>query len=137
MKKMKMVVAALAVTSLTVSCKQESQVRSYNEGINVIPVPLELSVTDSLTKFTLNKSTKIVVSSPDLVQPAAFLASKIKTSTGYDLEVTETEGSNSISILLNPRVPVGHEGYLLKSDKDGVIIESRTPQGAFYGIQTL
>lgn len=137
MKKMKMVVAALAVTSLTVSCTQENQVRSYNEGINVIPVPLELSVTDSLTKFTLNKNTKIVVSSPDLAQPAAFLASKIKSSTGYDLKIEETEGANSISILLNTRVPVGHEGYLLKSDKDGVVIEARTPQGAFYGIQTL
>ncbi|MGL4993745.1 MAG: family 20 glycosylhydrolase [Bacteroidales bacterium] len=137
MNKIKTVIAALAVTTLTVSCEQEQKIRSYNDGINVIPTPLELSVTDSLTQFTLNKSTRIVVTSPDLAQPAAFLASKIKSSTGYDLKIGEEDGANSISIVLNTRVPIGHEGYLLKSNKDGVFIEARTPQGAFYAIQTL
>ncbi|MGL5014231.1 MAG: family 20 glycosylhydrolase [Bacteroidales bacterium] len=137
MKKLKVIVALLAVTTITLSCRQEQKSRSYNEGINVIPVPLELSVTDTLTKYTLNKNSRIVVSSPDLAQPAAFLASKIKSSTGYDLKISDKESNNSISIILNTRVGVGNEGYLLKSTSNGVIIEARTPQGAFYAIQTL
>ncbi|MGL5919624.1 MAG: glycoside hydrolase family 20 zincin-like fold domain-containing protein, partial [Bacteroidales bacterium] len=135
----KLLVGAMALTAsvMTFSCKDNAQTRSYNEGINVIPVPLELTVTDSLSHFVLNKNTKLIVSSPDLMQPAAFLAAKLKLSTGFDLKIEEGEASNAIKLHLNTRVPVGHEGYLLKSDKDGVTIEARTPQGAFYGVQTL
>lgn len=135
----KLLVGAMALTAsvMTFSCKDDAQTRSYNEGINVIPVPLELTVTDSLSHFLLNKNTKLIVSSPDLMQPAAFLAAKLKLSTGFDLKIEEGEASNAIKLHLNTRVPVGHEGYLLKSDKDGVTIEARTPQGAFYGVQTL
>lgn len=111
--------------------------RTWNAGINIIPVPVELTVTDSTAKYTLTDKTVIVVSSPDFVQPAAYLAAKIKGATGYDIQVVETAPSTDfISLEMNPRVPVGHEGYLLKSTKDGVKIESRTPQGAFYGVQT-
>lgn len=135
----KLLVGAMALTAsvMTFSCKDDAQTRSYNEGINVIPVPLELTVTDSLSHFVLNKNTRLVVSSPDLMQPAAFLAAKLKSSTGFDLKIEESESPNAIKLHLNSRVPVGHEGYLLKSDKDGVTIEARTPQGAFYGVQTL
>lgn len=138
MKKLLVSAMALTVSFMTFSCKKSTEMRSYNEGINVIPVPLELTMTDSLSHFVLNNNTKLIVSSPDLMQPAAFLASKIKLSTGFDLKTDETDSeSNAIRLRLNTRVPVGHEGYLLKSDKDGVTIEARTPQGAFYGIQTL
>ncbi|MGL5317287.1 MAG: family 20 glycosylhydrolase [Bacteroidales bacterium] len=136
----KIFVSAMAITMsfMTFSCQDGAQpTRSYNEGINVIPKPLELTVTDSLSQFVLNSGTKLIVSSPDLSQPAAFLASKLKLSTGFDLKIEEADATNAIRLQLNPRVPVGHEGYLLKSDKDGVTIEARTPQGAFYGIQTL
>lgn len=135
MKKTILTIAVMitALTAMT-SCTGGGPDKVYNKGINVIPVPLELAVTDSVAKFTIGSSTTIGITSPDFKTPADYLANKIKNSTGYDLKIAE---SGDIMLELNTRVPVGHEGYLLTSTKDGVKIEARTPQGAFYGVQTL
>lgn len=128
----------LAVTTLAmVGCAKNYQTKVYNEGINVIPVPVELAVTDSM-KFTLTANTVVSVGSVDFADVAAFLTTKVQSSTGYALTVSEkTPESNFIALELDTRVPVGNEGYLLNSTVNGVTIKARTPQGAFYGVQTL
>lgn len=129
--------AILALAALTAACAPKIEQKSYNEGINVIPVPKELTIIDS-TCFTLTANTAIVVSSEDFTNAAADLVSKIKAATGYDLIMTaEAPATNFIALQLNTRVPVGNEGYTLNSSTDNVTIEARTPQGAFYGVQTL
>lgn len=113
------------------------EAKSYNQGINVIPVPKHLEVVNS-SVFTLNANTVIVVGTADFANPAAYLASKIKGSTGFNLAIAQNPpATNYISLQINTRVAVGNEGYTLNSDANGVRIEARTPQGAFYGVQTL
>ncbi|MEG2727481.1 MAG: family 20 glycosylhydrolase [Mucinivorans sp.] len=133
MKKIVMV----ALAALAIGCSPKIEMKPYNAGINVIPVPRTLSVRDS-TYFTVTANTVIVATSADFANPAAYLAAKIKASTGYDLKITEAApATNFIALQLNTRVAVGAEGYTLSSSNENVIIESRTPQGAFYGVQTL
>lgn len=132
---MKNPILLLALSALTlVGCGGKTETKTYNRGINVIPVPLELAVTDSIVKFTIQSSTSIGITSEDFKVPADYLAAKIKNATGYEIKVGE---SGEIMLEMNPRVAVGHEGYLLTSTAEGVKIEARTPQGAFYGVQTL
>ena len=129
--------ALLSLAMVAVSCSAEIVHQPYNDGINVIPVPKQLSVTDS-TKFTLTANTVVAISTPDFATPATYLTAKIQQSTGYALTVaTETPETNYIALEINMRVPVGHEGYTLSSSQNGVTIAARTPQGAFYGVQTL
>lgn len=129
----------LTITMITVGCAKNLQEKSYNQGINVIPVPAELTVTDTTQQFTLTAGTSIVVTSTDFKTPADYLAAKVEKSTGYALTVTENNipQTNFIALELDPRVPVGNEGYTLTSSAKGVTIKARTPQGAFYGVQTL
>lgn len=134
MRKTILTIAASVAALAMVGCGGNTAQKAYNKGINIIPVPLELAVTDTTAVFALSGSTSIGITSPDFQIPADYLASKIKKSTGYDVKVGE---SGNITLEMNPRVEVGNEGYLLTSTKDGVKIEARTPQGAFYGVQTL
>lgn len=124
----------LTAALLLLSCGNQAEQKVYNKGINIIPVPLELTITDSVTKFAFNSSTSIGITSPDFQVPAEHLASKLKKAAGLDVKIGE---SGNIMLELNTRVAVGNEGYLLTSTAEGVKIEARTPQGAFYGVQTL
>lgn len=136
--KKKSLLYILAISTIAlVGCAKNYQQKVYNEGINIIPVPAELTVTDSL-QFTLTGNTVISVGSVDFANVAAFLTTKVQTSTGYALTVAQkTPEANFIALEIDTRVPVGNEGYLLTSTEKGVTIKSRTPQGAFYGVQTL
>lgn len=132
---MKRTILLLALSTMAfVSCTTAKHPpKAYNQGINVIPVPESLTITDS-TFYTLTSGSTIGITSEEFKIPAEYLAAKIKGSTGYDLKIGDT---GAIQLELNTRVPVGHEGYLLTSTAQGVKIEARTPQGAFYGVQTL
>ena len=137
MKKFTLKLALLSLAMVTLACSTEIVHKPYNDGINVIPVPKQLSITDS-TQFTLTANTVVAVSTPDFANPAAYLAAKIQKSTGYALTIAEQAPDNNfISLEINTRIPVGHEGYTLSSNQNGVVIAARTPQGAFYGVQTL
>lgn len=133
-KTLKTLLVATAAIALVGCGSTKTEQKVYNQGINIIPVPAELAITDSVGRFTIGSSTSIGITSPDFKVPAEYLAAKLKGSTGYDVKVGE---SGNITLELNTRVPVGHEGYLLTSTAEGVKIEARTPQGAFYGVQTL
>lgn len=136
-RKFSLIMSLFVAATALFGCAKNYEKKAYNEGINVIPVPVELNVTDSL-KFTLTANTVVAVGTPDFANVAAFLTTKIQTSTGYALTITEkAPESNFISFEIDTRVPVGNEGYLLSSTTGGVVIKSRTPQGAFYGAQTL
>ncbi len=138
MKKRTLLLGALAALSMAVSCKPEVQNKPYNAGVNIIPVPLELTQNAQEKPFTLDGSTKLVYSTPDFKVPADFFASKVARSTGFELETVEAApASNFINLVLDTKVPVGPEGYLLSSKETGVTITARTPNGIFYGLQSL
>ncbi|MFI3295279.1 MAG: family 20 glycosylhydrolase [Rikenellaceae bacterium] len=138
MKKKTYLLSLLSAAVLAVSCSPKLENKVYNEGINIIPVPLEVTQNDATQSFTLTSDTKVVVASPDFAAPANYFISKVKQSTGFNLSVVDAAPeANFISLVLNTRVAVGNEGYTLSSNANGVTIEARTPQGAFYGLQSL
>lgn len=135
MKKRVWLVVALLMIAVVAGAKQKGY--SYNRGINVIPVPKQLTIVSD-GRFTVDSRTVIVVNSPNFASTAVYLASKIKISTGYDLSISDQmPQSNYIFLQLNTRVAAGMEGYTLNSSTSGVTIDARTPSGLFYGVQTL
>ena len=68
-----------------------------------------------------------------------MLAKLLSPSMGFELAVTDDRpGRNSIQLSLDPSlVELEEEGYLLKVDKKGVLIEAPAEAGIFYGMQTL
>jgi len=135
----KLVPACLVALAISVSScgNSESPVqKAYNEGINVTPIPMELKQNEGT--FLLTKNVVFAVNDPSLEKVASYFSSKIKNSTGYSLDIKNSlPSSNYISLNIQSDVPVNDEGYLLEVTSNGVDIKAKTPQGAFYGMQTV
>ncbi|NDV96275.1 beta-hexosaminidase [Dysgonomonas sp. 521] len=128
----------LAVMVLMSSCDGNVPLanKPYNEGINITPLPMEL--TQKADTFKLDKSVVFVANDADVEKVAAYFAAKIKNSTGYNLGIEKTKPAvNYISLSVVADVPVNNEGYLLDVTEHGIDIQAKTPQGLFYGMQTV
>ncbi len=133
---------SLALGTMFVSCSAEAKIepKAYNDGIHVIPQPVEVTQTaDGL--YTLSKNTSFVVSGEGLTPVAEFFAGKIGTATGYDIKVKDASSDPRSEIalsLVGTDVVPQEEGYTLEVTTDGGIkIQASTPRGAFWGMRTL
>ncbi len=127
---------ATAALCLFASCESPTKQMPYNQGINVIPKPLSLVQNEG--SFKVTKSTKFYASTPEAKTIATFFASKIESSTGYDLTISEEEvSSNAIALLIDNSLEVNDEGYTLDATDKLVSIKAKTAKGLFYGMQTL
>ena len=82
----------------------------YNQGINLIPAPVSLQQQEG--KFTLTSNAIFKINNAEAGKVAAFFANKLKTSTGFNLKLSETEGN--IVINVDPSLAMNEEGYKLK-----------------------
>lgn len=78
----------LSMTLLTASCVPTGETKSYNEGINIIPMPQSLTVQDGT--FRVNNSTSISAKTSEAKTVAEYFAMKMRRSTGYDIPVGES-----------------------------------------------
>lgn len=133
MKKLLATVCAGMALCLLASCgEQQGEVKSYNQGVNIIPMPQSLVQHDGF--FKLGNSTAFGATSPEAKTIAEFFAAKMKTATGYNVQVAE---KGNITLTLDAATDVANdEGYILEVTKDGVNVTAKTPQGLFYGMQS-
>ncbi|MBC7850092.1 MAG: beta-N-acetylhexosaminidase, partial [Chitinophagaceae bacterium] len=109
--------------------------------IAIIPQPVKVEkLTDS---FRFTESVSLVVPSKNAaVQTiATSFVSKLRSSTGFAINITDAEVASSSSIVLslnNTTEPqLGNEGYSMEVGATGVQIKANQPAGLYYGIQTL
>ena len=132
-KTLKLVCMALAMGLMTSCGTQSVSDKVYNQGINLIPTPV--SLTQQEGKFELTSSAAFKASTPEAKGVAEFFANKLKTSTGFDLAISETSGN--IAINVDPALEMNAEGYKLVVTPAGIEINAKTGAGAFYGMQTV
>lgn len=128
----------LVGTMVMISCnsKTETVQKLYNEGINITPKPAKLTQTEG--EFDLSDKTFFVLNDDNLEPVAAYFAKKIKASTGYELKIQKEKAENgAITLNIVQDVPVNEEGYLLDVTPTGIDVRAKTPQGIFYGMQTV
>ena len=123
MKKFLLTFAALVV-ALTVSAQNTSTV--------IIPKPLQVSQIKG--SYVVTPKTVISVSEDALVRPAEIFAGYVASETGMTLAV---EKNAKKGILLVVDSSLGKEEYTLDVTSKGVSIKGGTPQGVFYGLQSL
>ena len=90
--------------------------------------------------FTLNSKTSFAIGKTqraDLKKVAAYFQSKILYSTGYNLNIKNSGSSNTISLQIDKSLKIGNEGYQLTVTPKKVIVKAKTPQGVFYGMQSV
>ena len=135
MKKLFGLACLSALFGLMTSCNQKVvTVKSYDEGINIIPVPAEMQQQDG--QFKLTKGTSFYASTPEAEKVAQFFADRINKSTGYSLDVKDKDESNCIAINIDPNLQLGDEGYTLDVTPKKVNIVAKTAAGAFYAMDS-
>ena len=107
---------------------------------NLIPFPAQFNGGEG--QFFLNAQTKVIVTAKDaaLKPIAQSLINTLKTASKLSLSIAVTAAptaKNVIYIRQNKALGLGAEGYKLIVSADRVILETATPQGAFYGMQTI
>lgn len=126
--------AILAAAILVCGCgSQVHQSYAYNAGINIIPIPVELTRNDG--SFRLKSSTRICADSSAGVV-ADYFAAKIGRATGYALGRGDA-ASDVIRMAVDTALDVpSAEGYALEVSSDLVTVTGKSAQGLFYGMQT-
>lgn len=118
--------------SLLMACSgQTGEIKSYNEGINIIPMPQSLTIQEGA--FKLGSGTGISATTPEAKTVAEFFATKMRRATGYDIPVGE---SGEIKLVTDASLETNDEGYKLDVTGSGVTVTAKTPQGLFYGLQS-
>ncbi len=126
----------LVIISILVGCIATAQ----NIKPNLIPVPLSVKIGNGL--FEIKPSTIIEIrdGSNELAKIAGFLSAKIAGATGFQMAINKAnskKNGNTILLGLVADTSLGNEGYTLNISSTGVSILANTPNGVFYGMQTL
>ena len=123
---------ASASLAVLMACSgQVGETKSYNQGINIIPMPQTL--VQQQGAFKLSSSTKIAATTPEAKTVAEYFVSKMNRATGFNITVAE---AGEIQLNLDPSLEMGEEAYKLDVTANGVQVTAKTPHGLFYGMQT-
>ena len=132
----KQFLSLLLLSGMLICCSEEDlSERVYNQGNNVIPLPV-FQQKAGTGSFVLNDQTHFVVTSPEALKVANFYADKLSRSTGFPISVVETEIPHGIELKLEATASKSPEGYTLDVATDKVKVTAATPQGLFYGLAT-
>ncbi|MDR0385114.1 MAG: family 20 glycosylhydrolase, partial [Prevotellaceae bacterium] len=125
---------ALLLSISIISCKTNDRI--YNQGINITPKPMELIQKNG--NFTLKNNTVFVVNDESVRRIVDLFTSKIRRSTGFSLmQQQDKPSSDYIEINIVADSDVNDEGYTIEATDRGVTVNAKTPQGIFYGLQTV
>ena len=126
------VICAVFTAGVMASCgNSATEIKSYNEGINIIPKPLSLEVGNG--SFKLKDGMTVHAAGQEEKTVAEYFISKINRATGFDIQVKE---NGCIRLELDPSASEDNEGYTLNVTPESVVVKARTAQGLFYGMQS-
>lgn len=108
--------------------------------VNIIPKPL--NVESKKSSFTINEKTTIVFQDEieGFENVALYLKQEISDYLGYKLEIKPAKSKvkrNAIILVKSSNSEFEKEQYQLDVNNKNIIISSLTPNGSFYGVQTL
>ncbi len=125
----------LALFFLTIS-----SFRGYSSIPALIPQPVSLKMDAGHFKMNQHTVVQTDINNSELARLARFFCDKTSLGGGPIMAVSSNKDSrkNSILFKLNPSLKeIGNEGYCLAVRKNTILLEALTPQGIFYGLQSL
>ncbi|MDR3217594.1 MAG: beta-N-acetylhexosaminidase [Dysgonamonadaceae bacterium] len=106
-------------------------------NLNLVPAPAKIKVNPG--QFTFDSATQLVLTddSPEMQDAVAVFNRLLRRAANFSLQITHSPvATNAIICKLNSAIP-NPEGYKLSVQKNLITLEGKTPQGIFYGMQTL
>jgi len=132
----RIVLSFVAVVLFASACKQHPPTDLTKE--NIIPKPVSVTATAKVFEITENTAIHIK-GGTDLTFVGNYLAGVLRPSTGYKLEVKESQEAprSGVFIELIQDEELGDEGYAIDIDEDVLRVTANKPAGIFYGVQTV
>lgn len=124
--------------------EMQSVLAAEGSSNDIIPKPLRYEKGEG--KFILKKDTSIYVKgnnekeTEEISKIAEFIRGKLKTSTGFELNIVKGDSAPLGSIYLttiNSEKDKGNEGYKMITTPESVKIIAYKPEGISRGVQTL
>lgn len=127
---------AFAMTSILMLA-QCTPTPTTEANYEVIPMPQTISVDETEAPFVLHSGTTIsfTVGNEDMQRNAQFLQDYLAPQLGYNLKTAA--GTLDKGIVLQLNEGEASEAYRITINSKRVLVESTTPAGVFYGIQTI
>lgn len=114
----------------------------YPKRPDIIPEPVSMIMKDG--NFPINRATVILADTSEagIGNVVHQLKEKVDSATGYDLSIQKRNTSDTTRfIALNIDADTSSygnkEGYSLSVSKERIALQAPTPNGLFYGVQTL
>lgn len=106
------------------------------QQLDIIPKPVKIEQKDKA--FIIPSSIKIVVDKK-IEQSTIYIASNFFKNTGINAAVVtgNKQDKNAIALLVDEKISLPNDGYLLTVNKKGVIVKGKTTNGILNGFQTL
>ncbi|MFC5048127.1 family 20 glycosylhydrolase [Aquimarina hainanensis] len=121
---------------LLTACTEKPKNIVSNDHVGITPTPLQLEKNEAF--FLLSQNTSISCNSDESTTIANFFTKKLKEFTGLSLEVhKDTQKKNTIRLIIDAELSLDSEAYQLHVSQETIEIKGATPQGVFYGLQSL
>ena len=111
------------------SCENKNEVKSYNEGLHIVPEPK--MIEQQTGEFTLTSQTAFVTDNDSLKTVAGYFAEKIQHSTGHRPDIVKEAKDNCIRLTLNPALSMKDEGYKLIVTSREISVQAKSAHGIF------
>ncbi|MCE5345191.1 MAG: beta-N-acetylhexosaminidase [Bacteroidales bacterium] len=109
------------------------------QNINIIPQPKMVEMKEGY--FTLTEKTLICFNDQQLKFLADYTSDNIRLLNKLELHVNSLTGdkkiARSINLILDNKLSIAEEGYVLSVFPKEILVQAKTSQGLFYGVQTL
>ena len=126
----------LLFLAIIISLAANSQQPTANIGI--IPIPQSVDICDSINYFIIDKSCVIVDNENEEVSKIInTFKNDIKDITSLDLDILKKKKKTNIIFELSDETFENQQGYKIDINKNNINISAPTPQGLFYGAQSL
>jgi len=120
---------------LTVSCTNKNkQFINSEQDYQIIPIPASLEIDNG--RFLVDSNTKIVGETL-LEADGNYLAEMLNAITHKNISYKSGDAKQGNILLKIDDSIENEEGYTLDVSFDKIVIAGKTPQGVFYGIQSL
>jgi hexosaminidase len=132
MTDMKKVFLSVIISLCCIGAHAQSQ-----PELNLVPVPSKIKTNSG--QFIVNPQTQIVLTpdNQEMRNAIDLFNQLLNRAAGYRLPVTDSSvATNGIICKINSAI-ANSEGYKLSVQKNLITLEAQTPQGIFYGMQTL
>ena len=114
---------------------------SQTGELNITPRPVEVKLTNSSQKFTLDRKTKIIFGNSNKQKKTTeYFNAYLLEHYGFELSVQDHLDkwtTNDIQLRIETKDDEHKDKYSLDIDKNSITLSSSTQEGMFYGIQTL